>query len=222
MFDRISKIKEITRSDDYYTISLENGSGFGLDVKYGYEPKVGDKIELCTFNGSQIRGVFANGEKVFYKSDEQIKQERAEWLANNEKEKQAKFIEQKSQLDKDYDALPSAFQARIDRFRKNNPRFRIDYESYEIFCCKEAIKIAKACKTPDGVEKFRHLDYDKQKEMADIDDGHSGNTMGCALQLAYWYLKESISITIARLHGSLSPLVGSRAFGDVPVQENQK
>ena len=218
MLNKISKIKEVTKSGNYYTIYLENGIGFGLDTKYGYEPKIGDKLILCTINGSQIRGVFANGKKVFYKSDEQIEQERVEWLANHEKEKQAKFIEQKAQLDKDYDALPSAFQARIDRFRRNNSRFRIDYESYEMFCCKEAIKIAKACKTPDDVEKFKHLDYDKQKEMVDIDDGHSGNTMGCALQLAYWYLKESISITVAKLHGSLSSLVGSEAFGDVPTK----
>lgn len=153
-----------------------------------------------------------------YEPKEQIEQERVKRLANHEKEKQTKFKEQKAQLDKDYDALPPAFQARIDRFRKNNPRFRIDYESYEIFCCKEAVKIAKACKTPQDVEKFKHLNYNKQREIADIDNGHSDNTFGCAVNLAYWYLKESISITVAKLHGSLSPLVGSEAFGDVPTK----
>ena len=216
-FDETSKIKEVNKSDGHYTISLENSSGFGLDSKYGYEPKIGDTIELFIVNGSEIRGVFANGRGIFYKLDEQLESERKEWLENHEKEKQAKFKEQKSQLDRDYDALPPEFQARIDKFRKNNPRFRIDYESYEMFCCKEAIKIANACKTPQGVETFRQLDYNEQKVIANIDDGHSGNTMGCALNLAYWYLKESTSITVARLHGSLSPLVGSKAFGDVPI-----
>ena len=214
MINEISKIKSVTKGDKYYSISLEDGKGFGLDAKYGYEPKVGDRIELFTINFSQIRGVAANGKFIFYKPDEQIKQKHKEWLDNHEKEKQEAFKKNKLKLDADYDALPKEFKARIDKFRKNNPRFRIDYEPYEMFCCKEAIKIATACKTPEAVREFKELDWDRQKEMIDIDDGHSGNTFGCATSLAYWYLKERVNV--AKMHGSLSPLVGSKAFGDIP------
>ena len=85
-FDETSKIKEVNKSDGHYTISLENSSGFGLDSKYGYEPKIGDTIELFIVNGSEIRGVFANGRGIFYKLDEQLESERKEWLENHEKE----------------------------------------------------------------------------------------------------------------------------------------
>lgn len=213
MFDEIFKIKEVTKGDKHYSISLENSCCFGLDIKYNYEPKVGDEIQLFTIKGSQIRGVFANGKKIFYKFDEQIEQERKEWLEKYEKEKQETFEKENPQLDRDYNALPKEFKARIDRFRKNNPRFRVDYEPYEIFCCKEAIKIAETCKTFKGVERFKKLNFNEQKEKAKISDEHSGNTFGCAVTLAYWYLKKKASVV--KIRGSLSPLVGSKAFGDI-------
>lgn len=216
MFGKASKIKSVVKGDNYYTISLENSSGFGLNIKYGYGPKVGDTIELFTVNGSEIRGIFANGKGIFYKSDEQIAQERKEWLKNHEEKKQVTFRKAKLRLDKDYHALPKVFQDRIDKFRTNNPRFRIDYEPYEMFCCKEAVKIANACKTPEEVERFKNLDYDDQKTTVKIDDNHSGNTFGCAVSLAYWYLKESVNVV--KMHGSLSPLVGSKEFGDIPAE----
>jgi len=216
MRDEITKIKRVTESDDWYSIELDNSTGFGLEKKYGYVPQVGDEIKLCGEFGSEIRGVFANGKEIFYKSDEQLEQERKEWLENHEKEKQAKFKEQKAELDKDYEALPVEFQKRIDRFRKNNPRFRVDYESYEMFCCKEAVKIAETLKTPEAIEEFRTLEYEEQKKMVAFSDGHSGNTFGCALALAYWYVKEKDNV--AKMHGALSPLVGSEAYGDIERQ----
>lgn len=46
-------------------------------------------------------------------------------------------------MDVDYENLPDAFKKRIDRFRANNPDFRFEFESYELFCCMEAVKIAE-------------------------------------------------------------------------------
>jgi hypothetical protein len=212
MFDEISKIKEVTKSGEWYSINLENSIGFGLETKYNYAPKVGDEIKLCTVQGSTIRGIFANGKQIFYKTDEELGQERKERLDNHEKEKQTKFIEQKDQLDKDYEELPHEFKDRIDRFRKNNPRFRIDFESYEMFCCKEAVKIAKYCQTAEEIENFKKLDWEEQKK-AGVSDGHSGNTFGCALALAYWYVKEKSMV--AKMHGAMAPLVGSEEYGEI-------
>jgi hypothetical protein len=115
-------------------------------------------------------------------------------------------------MDADYDALPDDFKQRIDRFRKNNPDFRVDYEAYEMFCCMEAIKIANACKTVENVDKF--YKSGNSKLVPDLSDGHSGNTFGCACLLAKLHL-ESPEL-VHQAYGAMSPLVGSKDYGDVP------
>ena len=217
MITEKAKIEGVDELDDSYSILLDNSTGFMLNKKYEYVPQIGDEIELFG-NGARIRGISANSKMVFYKSDEQLEQERKEWLENNEKEKEKRFEEQKEEMDKDYESLPVEFQRRIDRFRKNNPRFRVDYESYELFCCKEAVKIAGALKTPKAIVKFKKLKYDKQKKMVAISDDHSGNTFGCAVMLAYWYVKEKENVV--KMHGALSPLVGNEAYGDIEKGAN--
>jgi hypothetical protein len=44
-----------------------------------------------------------------------------------------------------------------------------------------------------------------------IDSGHSGNTWGCTMSLAYWLLKEPAVAT--QLHGAMVYLVGCEAYG---------
>ena len=212
MFKEKGKVTEVTKQDDYYYINM-GSVGFGLEVKYGVEPKVGDEMTLHTHGGCSIRGMDLNGKKIFYKTDAQLEVERQEWLEKHEKAKQAAFKKAKARLDKQYDKLPKEFKERIDRFRENNPRFRVDYESYEMFCCTQAVEIAKKLKTKEKVEEFQNMDWEKQqKAVPKLSDGHSGNTFGCACVLAYWYLEQPD--VISKMHGSLSPLVGSDEFGD--------
>lgn len=207
-----SKVKSVSKSDDLYSVSLEDCSVFGLDAKYGVEPKVGDELTLHKVKGSTIRGVDINRKVVFYKTDEQLEQERKEWLENNEKEKQASFAKNKVQMDSDYNELPAVFQQRIDKFRESNPRFRVDYEGYELFCCMEAVKITNAIKTKEGLDDFRKMPYEQQKEVVpDLSEGHSGNTFGSACKLAHWYLTNPDNVT--KEHGALTPLVGCAEYG---------
>ena len=214
MFDEEAIIKEITESDDYYSILTDQSMVFGFAKKYGVKPKVGDRIKTYSTRGSEIRGVDLNGVRVFYESDEELERERKEWLANNEREKQDSFQKNKAQMDADYETLPENFRKRIDRFRANNDRFRVDYEGYEVFCCKEALKIAAACGTPEKVQEFARAKWEEQKKIVpDLSDGHSGNTFGCACQLAYIHLKWPERIH--EPHGALSPLVGSAEYGDM-------
>ena len=109
------------------------------------------------------------------------------------------------------------FKARIDRFWRNNPDFRVEYENYEMFCCTQAVGIADAMKTPEGVQNFKTKQWDEQKALfPELSDGHSGNTFGCSVALAYWYLSQPENVTKA--HGALSPLVGSEAYGDIDIE----
>ncbi len=209
-------ITDVRESEDWFEIS-QDGMCCGLKKKYGVTPKVGDKLTVHTKGGTfgTIRGMDLNGSRIFWKTDEELEQERLEWLANNEREKKERFEKNKAQMDADYEALPDAFKKRIDRFRANNPDFRVEFESYELFCCMEAVKIANACQTPEKVQEFKILNWEEQTEMVEgLSDGHSGNTFGCAVALAYLYLSDENNVS--KLHGSLSPLVGSEAFGDVP------
>jgi hypothetical protein len=161
-----------------------------------------------------IRGVDINNVQIYYKSDEDLERERREWLVNNEKEKQERFEKCKAELDAKYEALPQVFKARIDRFRENNPDFRKDYEQYEMFCCEQAIEIATALKTADAVRLFWDKTWEEQKaEVPTIDEGHSGNTFGASCSLAIVYIESPEFVS--KVHGALSPLVGSVEYGDI-------
>lgn len=206
------KITEVTESDEWYYLMCD-GTGTGLKKKHGLIPSVGDELTIHYVNGpfTQIRGMDVNGVRAFYKTDEELEAHRINQKAKYEQDQRDEFEKNKEELDRQYDGLPDVFKARIDRFRANNPNFRVEYERYEMFCCTEAVKIAEACKTPDEVKAFKDKSYEEQRSV--IDEGHSGNTFGCAVSLAYIYLSEPESV--AKVHGALSPLVGSEAYGDV-------
>lgn len=216
MNDNVLTIENVEESDNMFFIRMSDGWSFGFEKKHGVIPVIGDSIKIYTASGigSPIRGVDLNGKPVYYKSDEQLEQERQEWLDNNSKEKQEEFNKNRATMDLDYLMLPENFKLRIDRFRNNNPDFRVNYESYELFCCKEAVKIAKACETPEKVKEFRD---GKSYLVPNLDDGHSGNTFGCACSLAYLHLTNPEFVY--KQHGALSPLVGSEEYGDVPKEE---
>lgn len=218
--EEVSKVAKVHDLQDYYSITTENGIGFGLDKIYGVEPKHGDDITIITKDGAfgTIRGVNLNGKVVFYKTDEQLEQEHQEWLKKNEEEKLKRFEENKARMDAQYEKLPQAFKDRIDKYRANNPKFRIDFEDYELFCCEQAVIIANACKTADEVAKFREKDWDDQiAQVPDLSSDHSGNTFGCACALAHWYLEKPENV--AKMFGAMSPLVGSKEYGDSPKEE---
>ena len=177
-------------------------------------PKVNDQFTVHTKGGifGTIRGMDINGVPVFWKTDEELESARQKWLTDNENKKQQEFIDNKEKLDAEYEALPDFFKQRIDKFRANNDRFRIDYESYELFCCTQAVLIADACKIPEAVKDFKGLQWEKQMELVSgLSDGHSGNTFNCAVSLAYHYLSNPENIV--KVSGALSPLVGSSENG---------
>jgi len=210
-------IKNVTEDETHFYIDIEGSWSFGLSKEYGVKPKIGDAITIYLVNVSMIRGVDINNIQVYYKSDEQLEQEHKEWCDNYEKEKQEAFKRDKEQMDADYEALPDNFKKRIDRFRKNNPNFREDFEKYELFCCTEALKIAGICKTQEDIMKFHELGFEEQiKILPTLSDGHSGNTFGCACMLARIQLE--MPDKISEFHGSLSPLVGSKTFGDIAIE----
>ena len=208
-------ITEVTEDKNWYSIS-QDGLCCELKKKYKVKPKVGDKLTIHTKGGSlgTIRGMDLNGKKIFWKTDKELEAERIEWLKKNKEDKHQKYKDGVAKMDKQYEGLPKCFQKRIDKFRINNDRFRIDYESYELFCCEQAILIANACKTKKEIQSFRTKKWDDRlKQVKELSDEHSGNTFGISCTLAYWYLEQPENVV--KMHGALSPLVGSDKYGDI-------
>jgi len=210
------KVQEVSLSDNlegYHHVTTTDGIGFGIKAKYGVTPKVDDVITLYQLGGSfgTIRGMDINGVKLFYKTDEELEASRLKWLKENEERKQKEFVENVAEMDASYNALPKCFQDRIDKFRKNNPRFRVDLEPYELFCCEQAVLIANACKTVEAVAEFREKPWKEQiEQLPELSHEHSGNTFGASCVMAHWYLKHPESLM--KMNGALAPLVGSAEY----------
>ena len=199
----IEKVKDL---DDAYEISTESGICFILSKDHKVVPKPEDTVTLYTFNCSSIRGVDINGEKVFYKSDEQLEKERKEYHKKLQKQREERFKKEKPKLDEKYKNLPKPFKDRIDKFRDNCDNFRVEYESYEMLCCVEAVKIANVF---DSAEELTNFTGDLFKK-CNLSDGHSGNTFGAAKFLAKVYLENPKHLK--NIPAAIAPIVGQEKF----------
>lgn len=206
-------IQGVGKHDEYYSIKRADGWSFSFkDV--GIEPKIGDRARFYGRGiGSTVRGLFINGQKIFYRTPEEQKEQFLLKAIKRDNEKKAKFEANREAMDADFAALPENFQARINRFRTNNPDFRWEMESYELFCCKEALKISDAFESGEAINEFSKLKFSEQKQLVDIDDGHSGNTFRCAVRLAF-HQKTNPEL-VAKEHGALCMLVGCASYGCV-------
>jgi hypothetical protein len=223
--------------DGFYTVHM-GSMGLGVAEQYddapphGIVPKVGDTIRTYGHFGRPVRGIVIGGSTVFYRTPAEQEAHNQREVERMKQDRRDTFNKERESLDAQYAALPEVFRQRIGRFRENNPDFRWEYESYELFCCTEAVKLAEYLATPEEAARYRSLAsqdtyaadkvrWDREwKEQQAIDkaagmsDGHSGNTHGATVALAYWYLAQPEAV--AKMHGALAPLVGSVSYGDVP------
>jgi hypothetical protein len=162
--------------------------------------------------GFTVRGLFLDGERVFYRSKkEQAEHERKEAEASDARRREA-FYGARAALDEKYAALPPEFQRRIDGFRAARDDWRWQFEAYEMTCCVDAVKIARVMTTAAQIQAFYELPHEEQCRLVpDLDTGHSGNTFGQACRLASVYVQQPE--VIERMHGALCPLVGCEKYG---------
>ncbi len=193
--------------------TFDSGTGFCVPEDSAIPPQVGDVIRIYGRGfGYAVRGLFINGQEVYYRTPVEEESHRQEMLRVEQQKRRAAFEANRTILDARYDGLPAVFKKRLDRFRINNPDFRVEFESYELFACDEAIKIAEALGTAERVNAFSAMDYEEQKRaVPSLDDGHSNNTLGCAVRLAYQYLTNPE--LVAQEHGAMAYLVGCKEYG---------
>lgn len=208
-------IKETSRYKGSISIVLEGGTGFGFKAEYlgrSKPPEVGDLCRVYAGWGDRIRGVDLRGEPVFYKTPDELAAEHEQWKIDWKERKRKNFEKNRRKLDRQFAALPDVFQRRISWFRANNPDFRVDNEGYEMMVCVDAVKIAEAMETVKGVRMFGKSSYKRQRTLVpDLEEGHSGNSFGCAVMLARLYLENPIYVMAE--HGALTPLVGCEEYG---------
>lgn len=156
------------------------------------EPHAGDTIRVYSKGlGFAFHGIDLNGVEVFYRTPYERLAERVRWLAEYDRKQRERLAEQGSEYEAQVAALPGPLRERIKRFERQSPSFWLDSGGYELFCCTEAAKIAEALSKLDRdddwalrVAWFRSLKFEEQQRIADISDGHSGNTFGVACMLA--------------------------------------
>lgn len=167
---RIEKVKHVKpskwlESGGYEFLLSEYGkpcTGWVLDAAdieaAGVDkPRAGDALTIYTMGGlwTQIRGCRLRDTELYFQTEEEIEAANAQERREIEARKRAKFEEERSELDRRFAALPECFRDRIARRRTNNPSFRWEYESYEMFVCEQAVEIAKwavAVEGEDGPE----------------------------------------------------------------------
>jgi hypothetical protein len=230
----------VIKKIDEHSFTTDDGWSFGIQKQWPVAIKVGD---IARFYGKgvgyAVRGLDINGVSCFYRTEEQQTKENAKWVRDYDYKQKAAFEKNRASLDEKYQNLPEVFQKRIDKFRTNNPDFRWRFEAYEMFCCEQAVIIASAIgqqligeamagglpieeakkaiaeRAPQVLKEFSDMPWEKQLEtVPGLEDGHSGNTLGCAVALASFYVSEHPE-NIVKLHGALAPLVGSEEYGCV-------
>lgn len=202
--------------------SITTEAGWGCGVRnVGHEPKPGDTFRTYGYMGYPFHGQELNGHLLWYLSREEQENDHRRQNEEMDQKNRDKFEDERESLDTAYEALPETFQERIDKFRKTNPDWRWQFESYEMMCCGDAIKIASYCsmnRLADGdvptaaenIVAFGALPWEEQKK-AGVDGGHSGNSFGFAVRLAYLWVTDPTMVVAE--HGALVPLVGCDKYG---------
>lgn len=215
-------ITEVTPYKDGPGWSVGYGDSMGCGVRdVGVEPKVGDTLTIFGQFGYSFHGQALNGQVIWYLSPEEEESEFEASQRARQAQQRAEFEANRATLDADYDSLPETFKERIDKFRRTNPEFRWEFEGYEMMCCKDALKIAAYCSVnrlaegeeptaAENVGAYQKLPYEEQKK-AGITEGHSGNSFGFAVRLAYLWVTDPGMVV--QEHGALTPLVGCIEYG---------
>lgn len=199
---------------DWWQLSFTNGWCFHVPVKNDENvvPKAWDKVLMFGRRWTMVRGMVIEGKVAFYRNEEDHLAWRVSEEEKRDQETKAKFEKERTEMDRRYDALPEQFRRRILSYRLSNPDFRWRYESYEMSCCEDAVRIAAALKTPAAIVDFTGLTWEEQKHrVPDLWDGHSGNSFGFAVRLAWLYVTDPE--LVAREHGALAVLVGCEEYG---------
>lgn len=222
-------VKSVDLADDgtSFTITVEDGWSLWVECSPGLRiPETGNVVRLYGSGGlgSHVRGVvlvapslgevswIETGEEIIYRyqTKSQMEAEHAAWVADKDRADRDKWSSERAVTDGRVAILPTQLRLRMERFlAEGGDEWGAQFGFYELFCCEEAAKIAAAHGDGGEVATFRDLTWEQQKaRVPTIDDGHSGNTFGASVRLAYWL--HTNAENVVREHAAMCPLVGCR------------
>lgn len=216
-------IDKVEREGNGYAVTRDGWTLWLSDDQNesGVVPKAGDTMRSYGRGwGSPVRGVLINGQVVRYRTADEQRRADREASEKYKADQKAKAEVARPETEGRVAALPDVLRARIEKFRKANRDFWWEFESYELFTCEQAVVFADALRDPvtdragyaDRLNALEKLSWDEQKKrIPAMAAGHSGNTFGTAMLLAFDLLTDAPRA--AREHGALSPLVGCREYG---------
>lgn len=208
IIDRPYSVTTVTELHDR-AITMADGWTIGCDLD---DIHVGDLVELWGDGiGYPVRGLAVGARIAWYRTHPEQERYLQQQRADRDLRQRDQFEAKRADLDAAYAALPEPFQRRIDRFRSDGgPDWRWKFEPYEMMVCVDAVRIAEWCANQHiTIGEFVALPYDEQKA-AGIDEGHSGNSFGCAVDLARLWPNPD---AVVAAHGALVPLVGCDEYG---------
>jgi len=162
--------------------------------------------------GYAVRGVVIGGRTYRYQTEQEMNEAQDKAAAESRRAAREAFDAGRAEFDARIAALPEPFRLRMAGFLATSDSWGPECGPYELFCCEEAMKIADALKTKEAVKGFAKESYETQRQTVPaISDGHSGNTFGTALRLAYAYL--DTPELVPDFHAGLCALLGCDTAG---------
>jgi hypothetical protein len=209
------RLTAVTPGEQGWTLGLDGSSLFCPSDQCSAAPTVGETARLYGKGfGYVVRGIIIEGRVYKYLTEEQEAERHAQWVAGEESKRAEQAERDRSDRDARRAALPEALRERCARFESRNPNWRRDFESYELFVCEEAAKLAAHFGA--DIEALRAFaDKPPSEQAATIPSlklgDHSGNTWGAAVNLAGRLMMDPK--LVAGAHGALCPLVGCVEYG---------
>lgn len=215
--DKLTSVKE---EDTGYDIGMGYGGSTHFFLpKTDIIPEVGDTIRFYGKGfGYTIRGAAIEGKGVvFYRTEGQQKALEQHLQQERIIKKQQELDDSRADRDARIDKLHPLLKERILRFQSVRPDWRRDHETYELFVCEQAEVFYEhfkdQYKPQEKIGAWYKLDFNDQlKVVPNLNDGHSGNTMGAAVSLANLLLGDEPDLVIKQ-HGALCGLVGCEEYG---------
>ena len=195
-------IENVSDEGEHWVIMSDTNMGLSFRKdQSAVEPEVGQTFEHCGGTGYPVQGVKLGGQLAFFKTKQDLADDRQKMLADMALARKAEYEVSKDVWRKEMDALPASLKARMERFVAEAGGFEpffLDGGSYELFCCTEAVKFAEYFKrlfeeqkleTPEerwpAVVAFTKLEHDEKRRLVPFSREHSGNTWHGSVRLGY-------------------------------------
>lgn len=210
------RLTEVRPEVQGWTLGMDGSHLFCPREQCDVTPIVGEIARLYGKGfGYVVRGIIIEGRVYKYLTEEQEKERHAGWVADEQAKRARESERERTSRDARRAALPEALQQRCAVFEARNPDWRRDYESYELFVCEEAARLAAHFGSDfEALVDFSNTkSADEQRKILPglkLDE-HSGNTWMAAVGLARRLMADPKLVKGA--HGALCTLVGCTDYG---------